>query len=155
MLVKLPPGFLALATIPSPTGSVTIAKTTGVVTPGLFQRKHSRRRQRDGHIRFAAGYPFDQRVQPFRVPLSAKHFNECRIAIFMTRRVQCVDQDVNGSAFRKAAVQNADTFSAAELCVASGARIKLPMNSRRLIRPVYRQARAVVTESSRRVSSPS
>lgn len=66
---------------------------------------HGRRRQRDRHIRLAGGYPVDQRVQPSRVPFSAKHFDDRRTAIFKTQRAQRVDQDVNG-----AAVQNADTF---------------------------------------------
>src|SRR6478609_1003413 len=37
--VKLPPGRARLATIPSPTGSMTKAKTTGVTTPACFSAR--------------------------------------------------------------------------------------------------------------------
>ena len=77
---------------------------------GFFQRKHSRRRQRDGHIGLAGGYSVDQRVQPPNVPFSTEHFNHRSTAAFMTQRAQGVDQDVNRRTFRKTAVQNADTL---------------------------------------------
>src|SRR5262249_18283663 len=48
--------------------------------------------------------------QPPDVAFSAKHFDDSGTAIVMTQRAQGVDQDVNGSAFRKTAVQDADTF---------------------------------------------